>query len=348
MSFLGILAVAAGALWGKKSRNLLTISGVAIGVFALTTIVALGQGLSAMIAESIANDSNLRQIRLLGGAGIPQSHDSDDVEISGEMSDARRLRLRRAALNRRRMRRSAGRRLTVITDGAMSELAKIDHVKTVQPLVMERYRLKVGDHSSDAAVSFGVDVDRNLYDSRLMDGRYFSSNDADEVILHEYLLYQWGYSHPEEQEQLIGETLTLTTIQNPNATAIPKGMHPALAELGGELTKEEQDALKTLLPKLMQRFAGEAPSRSVTEREFKVVGIFREAEPGEPFNFVEDTISAQADVYLPHNTAQELFLSSSINSELGYGSALVIVDDPKHVEEVEQSLRDRGYTAFSV
>ena len=49
MSFRGVLAVAFGALWGKKGRNLLTMSGVTIGVFALTMIVALGQGLSSIL-----------------------------------------------------------------------------------------------------------------------------------------------------------------------------------------------------------------------------------------------------------------------------------------------------------
>ena len=63
MSFGGVLNLAIGALWGKKGRNLLTMSGVAIGVFALTMIVALGQGLRSVITDTVASDGNLRQIR---------------------------------------------------------------------------------------------------------------------------------------------------------------------------------------------------------------------------------------------------------------------------------------------
>lgn len=345
MSFRGVLALALGALWGKKGRNLLTMSGVTIGVFALTMIVALGQGLRAVITDTVASDGNLRQIRLMGGTGVEQVDQSREVEITGDMPDERRLRLRRSALNRRRVRRSSGRRVTTITDEVMTKLSKLQHVESVQPIVTERYRLAVGKHATRTAVSFGVDVERDRYRERVMCGRYFSSNDADEVILHEYLLYQWGLISPEEQESLIGKTLTLKTISNAEADSPRPASNPMFAELAEGLSKEERDALQVLLPKLMERFT---VPRRVVEREFKVVGVLREIETGEPFNVVEDINSAQADVYLPHTTAREFFLSSSVNSELGYASALVIVDDPAHAAIVEETLRDLGYTAFSV
>ena len=347
MNVLGVIAVAVGALWGKKGRNLLTMSGVTIGVFALTTIIALGQGLSTMVTDSIANDGNLRQVRLMAGAGVQQQERDEEMEITGEMSEARRLRLRRSALNRRRMRRSSGRRLNVITDASIRELSKLDHVQAIQPLVTERYQLTLDDLASSAAVSFGVDVGRDLYRDRLVAGEYFSSNDAQEVILHEYLLYQWGLVSLEEQKSVIGKRLTLSTIEISALPNAPRQM-PPLSDITNDLSEEEQDALKTLLPKLMRQFGKMEADREPTVRELTVVGVLREAETGEAFNFVEDTSSSQADVYLPHGTARELFVASSVNSELGYASALVMVDDPRYASEVEQSLRDRGYTAFSV
>ena len=348
MSLRGVLALAIGALWGKKGRNLLTMSGVTIGVFALTMIVALGQGLSSVMTDTVANDGNLRQIRMMGGTGVAQSSDDDEVEIIGEMSDARRMRLRRSALNRRRIRRSSGRRATAITDEVMKKVLQLEHVESVQPIITERYRLAVGDRSSDAAASFGVDVARDRYRDRVMAGCYFSSNDADEVILHEYLLYTWGLISRDEQEMLIGKTLTLKTIENPAAPAEPQKMNPMFAEFAQDLSEEEQDALRLLLPKFLKRFGARSQARKRATREFKVVGILREFQTGEPFNVVEDSNSVQADVYLPHESARELFLSTSVNTELGYFSALVTVDDAEYATEVEQTLRDLGYTAFSV
>ena len=347
MNVLSMMAVALGALWGKKGRNLLTMSGVTIGVFALTMIIALGQGLNAMITDSIASDANLRQVRLMAGAGVQQRQGSEEVEIAGEMSEARRLRLRRSALNRKRMRRSAGRRLNAITDSAIEELSNLDHVQAIQPLVTERYQLTLGDYSSAAAASFGVDVDRNLYRDRLMSGDYFSSNKSEEVILHEYLLYQWGLVTVEQQQTVIGQRLTLSTIQNSETPASRRRM-PLLSDMAGDLSEKEQDAIKTLLPRLLQQFGEADVGPEPAIRELTVVGVLREAESGETFNFVEDTSSSQADVYLPHGTARELFQSSPVNAELGYAGALVMVDDPRNASEVERSLRDRGYTAFSV
>lgn len=51
---------------------------------------------------------------------------------------------------------------------------------------------------------------------------------------------------------------------------------------------------------------------------------------------------------MPHETASEFYLSTAVNTELGYSSALVTVDDAAHATDVEQKLRDLGYTAFSV
>jgi putative ABC transport system permease protein len=348
MSFGGVLALAIGALWGKKGRNLLTLSGVAIGVFALTMIVALGQGLRSVITDTVASDGNLRQIRMMGGTGVPQKNSGDEIEITGDMSETRRMRLRRSALNRQRIRRSVGRRATLITDDLMKKVSELEHVESVRPIVTERYRLAVGDHTDDAVVSFGVDVDRDRYRDRVMTGDYFSSNDANEVILHEYLLYQWGLISREDQETLIGTTLTLKTIDNSDAKDAPQSINPLIAQLAQDLNQEEQDALKRLLPKVLKQFSGSARATKPVTRQLKVVGILREFQTGEPFNVVEDTNSAQADIYLPHESARALFLSAAINTELGYSSALVTVDHAEYAADVEQTLRDLGYTAFSV
>ena len=85
MSVRGVSALAIGSLWGKKGRNLLTMSGVTIGVFALTMIIALGQGLRKVITDTVASDGNLRQIRMMGGTGVQQSSPDDEIEINSHI-----------------------------------------------------------------------------------------------------------------------------------------------------------------------------------------------------------------------------------------------------------------------
>lgn len=350
MTFFGFTLLALNALWTNKGRNLLTMSGVTIGVFALTLIVALGQGLNSVIKETVASDANLRQIRLMAGSGVDKSDSSNEIEIAGDMPEDRKLRLRRSAINRRRGggRVTSGRRVSVLTDQVLNDLSQLEHVESIQPIVTERYRLAADGHEVKSVVSFGVDVNRDRYRDRVMSGSYFSSNDADEVILHEYLLYKWGLVSKQQQESLLGKTVTLSTIENGSSFGFPMQFTPNMSELAGDLSPEEQEALKKLLPKIMERFGDAKKDRPPASKDFKVVGILREFQTGEAFNMVEDTSSAQADVYLPFQVAHDFFLTASVNNELGYASAVVVIDDPKNVPEVEQILKDRGYTAFSV
>lgn len=343
----GIFALAFEGLLRKKGRNLLTTSGVLIGVFALTMIISLGEGLSSAVTDTVSGTDNLRQIGLTGGFGIELTNDPSDVTIQGEMSSARRERLRRAAVNRRQIRQMAGRRANAIDDATIAKLSELEHVERIMPVLIERYELSLGEYHEPAKLTYGVDVERRRYEDRVIAGEYFSALDADEVLIHEYLLYQWGLVEPGEYESVVGRTITLKTIVNENEDPMDAAP-PQLRAFMSDLNEEEREAVQLLLPKLMAQMGMLSQARKPVEREYTVVGVLREAEPGDVFNVIEDGNSVQADVFLPQETARELFLSSVVNQELGYPRALVLVDDPENAPQVEQELRDLGYTAFSV
>lgn len=343
----GIFGLAFEGLLRKKGRNLLTMSGVLIGVFALTMIISLGEGLAHAVTDTVSGSDNLRQIGLTGGFGIELSNDPADVVIEGEMEEDRRERLRRAAINRRQIRQWSGRRVNQIDDATIDQLSKLEHVESIQPVIVERYEVTVGEFDTPASLSYGVDVSRQRYSDRVIAGSYFSGESANEVLLHEYMLYKWGLLTPADYEQVIGQTITLKTIINENEDALAAAPEQFKQFTEG-MTDEERKAFQTLLPKLMEAFGQMSAERKAVEREFKVVGVLRESVPGDVFNVIEDGNAVQADIFLPQAAAKSLFLESVINRELGYPRALVLVDDPEHAPEVEQALRDKGYTAFSV
>ena len=70
MSISGVLAVALEGLGRKKGRNLLTMSGVLIGVFALTLIVSVGEGMAQAVTGTMSGTDNLRKIGITGGFGM--------------------------------------------------------------------------------------------------------------------------------------------------------------------------------------------------------------------------------------------------------------------------------------
>jgi putative ABC transport system permease protein len=343
----GILGLAFEGLLRKKGRNLLTMSGVLIGVFALTTIISLGEGLAHAVTDTVSGSDNLRQIGLTGGFGIELSDDPTDVEIDGEMDEVRRERLKRAAINRRQIRQWSGRRVNEIDDATIERLSKLEHVESIVPVIVERYEVKVAGFETPASLSYGVDVSRQRYSDRIIAGSYFSGENANEVILHEYMLYKWNLLTDADYARVIDQTITLRTIINENEEAVAAAPEQFKQFTEG-MTEEERKAFQVLLPRLMQSLGQVQSERRAVTREFKVVGIMRESQPGDVFNVIEDGNSVQADIFMPQNAAKALFLESVINRELGYPRAVVLADDPENAPELEQQLRDMGYTAFSV
>ena len=211
-SFLSLLALAADGLRRKLGRNLLTMSGVFIGVFALTLIVSLGEGMTRLVRTAVSDSDNLRQIGLSGGLGRPIGDDAA-IEIVGEMSEERRQRLRRAAKARSRPGTFIGRRVRALDAESLAELEKIEHVEVARPIVLERYRMTAGERETEATATLGVDVTRERYADRVIAGRYLASPDAEEALLHEYLAYQWGLVTEAELASLVGTELVLEPIE---------------------------------------------------------------------------------------------------------------------------------------
>ncbi len=344
-----MIALALDGLRRKLGRNLLTMSGVFIGVLALTLIISLGEGMANVISSTVDSGNNLRQIGLSPGFGN-QITDDKEVEIVGDMTDARRDRMRRAALARTRPGTYIGRRAQTIDAAALDSVREIDHVVSVSPIVVERYNARAGEHGKDAAATLGIDTRRGRCKDRLIAGSYLSGHDAREVLVHEYLAYQWGYVTIEELDGLVGRTVTLETIQGGAMGSIPPDILAIARNLDlPSFTDEEREALPKIIDKIIKAFGGgEVVETEPATYELKIVGVVRELEPSDPFNVIEDGNAWQVDLFMPHETAVAMYLSSSFNQELGFGRALVMVDQPENAKSVESALRTRGYSAYSV
>lgn len=241
---VAIVALAVDGLWRKLGRNLLTMSGVVVGVLALTLIISLGEGMTRLVRTTVSGDESLRQIGLSGGLGVRVEYDAD-VEIPGEMSEARRARLKRSALARTRTGHLIGRRAQALDAEALAAVAALDHVVSAEPIVLERYELAWRDEKRSATPTLGVDVARRRYADRVIAGSWFSAPDANEAVVHEYLAYQWGLVTNDDLDRLVGTTLVLTPIGGGAARGLPEGLvEAALTRVDvSELTDEERAAL---------------------------------------------------------------------------------------------------------
>ncbi|MFV1959147.1 MAG: ABC transporter permease [Planctomycetota bacterium] len=350
-----LFALALDGLRRRPGRTLLTMSGVGIGVLALVLIVSLGEGMQGLIQTTLSGEANLRQIGFSAGFGARQ-RDPADVRIEGEMPEAKRTRLRRAAIARAHPGTFIGRRPRPLDARALSEVAALPHVESVEPIVLERYRVRCGRHRTRATATLGVDARAHRYAERLVAGSYFTAPDAPEVLVHEYLAWQWGFVTPADLEALVGRTVTLEGLgEDERSGAFMPGFVLAFMDRVDldTLTEEELDLLPGMIEKLVRSSwgLGPGPARGGADeptRRFRVVGVVRGLEPGDPFRAIEDGNALQADLFLPRPQATALYLASPVNRELGFARAFATVDDAGHAPEVETRLREMGYTAFSV
>ncbi len=343
--------LSADGLIRKKGRSSLTALGVIVGVFALTLIISLGEGMANILGSTVSGESNMRQIGISGGMGEELGRDIAAIKIEGEMDDRRRERLRRAAIARTRGGPRIGRRTQALSPGFLRSLTEIEHVETVEPLVLDRYRVEMEEHSSPGSLTLGIDAEQKRMSERVIAGNYFSDPEASEVLIHEYLAYRWGFVTDEQLSQLVGRELELHYLGSDEGGGF--GGFGSFAQQALEdadfslLTEEERMALPGIILKLPQMLGNRAEEQEIS-RSYRIAGVIRDREASDPFSVIEDGNTFQVDLFLPQYAANQLFLLSPVNREIGYPRALVTVDSSANAAEVEQKLRDKGLTAFSV
>ena len=127
-----VVGLALGALWQRKVRTALTMLGVAVGSFVLVASLSIGQGVQSVLVEQLRKQDQLRRVFVWRGLGTPREEiPSAALDLKGEMSEARRQRLREAII--RRWNRVARKTELGISRERMAELAGLEHVESVTP-----------------------------------------------------------------------------------------------------------------------------------------------------------------------------------------------------------------------
>src|SRR5688500_2137139 len=165
-----VLRFAATQLRRNKGRSALTATGVAVGVFAFTTIVAIGQGLDVAVREQLTDDESPTRIIVRPGFGAPAPESLKDAVV-GVSDPAKADRLRKAVAKRGRG--GPGLRRHLLTPGVVASLGTRTHVTRVRPIVVDRFEARLGEHGVDAALSFGVDAADPRWDARVIAGAPF-------------------------------------------------------------------------------------------------------------------------------------------------------------------------------
>jgi putative ABC transport system permease protein len=372
MRFHQLVRFALGGLWRQKVRTGLTLIGVSIGACALAFSVALGIGLRQFIDNEFQGRDEFWRIRVHIGDPTPNEADipPEKIAVHGRMADDRRARIREG-LVRKFMEEGVHKPPVMLSPEKLAAIAVLPDVNEVRTVRSSSGRVWLDDRSATGTVVAGR---LGTIAERLIAGRLPLSDDANEVVVSEFALYELGIRDDEQVEAILGQAVQVDVggVQNAQPMALARaltGRMPgddlsrtqaiALARLAEELPKSldkfdlpsaDRAALKLLLEKKSDQ-GGErrADSGKFASGEFRVCGVVRiltreerkKADPLTPFEFRHGVF------FLPAASGERLFQQLPWLKDQGFYSAEISVKPGSDLNPTVNAVEAMGFETSS-
>ncbi len=331
MSFFDILHLSLRNLRQAKLRAVLTTMGVIVGVAVIVTMVSFGLGLqSNMLARFKALD--LFNEVLVFGRGLSNLAGLDRPARARDEGERRD--------NRGRSNRTATR---ILDDAGVKELSAIPGVAYVEPNVnFPAYVRSNGKLLTHYVGGANIPNAATRFQS-FAAGKMISSPTADEAVVSERFVRDFGYEKPADA---IGKTLELLAPPDEN-------------------NKDEEEETPNFFGIPLDDSGFDESSAGLQTRTFTIVGVLGEIKQGAAQGAMRG-ITPWAGIYVPLAMAQAWALEhrgpmSRVALALarqggnlaegqneGYESAVVRVTDPVELEQVRAKITEAGFGSFSI
>ncbi len=367
-----LIAFGLSSLRRQKLRTALTVLGVTIGTATLVISVAIGLGVRQVIDDQFHKEQELRQITVFpSGDDMPDDNydgvPADILDIKGSMSSAKSERIRKLRASRWK-RQNMPSTPKPLTPERLAILGRISHVVDVSPVLDEYGRAFPidGPKDTDARI-YGVSSSYPRLTRRLEVGQGFSSDDARECLVHEYLLYRCGIRDDADVHAIIGRPLRIeiTSARNTSLNILN------LFDAERSLSREELEVLdKTwrMLPEFMETIPLPPTEKALLLRALKrkrpgakeqkekrisetltIVGVLRAPmKDDKPEAGMLDRSIQDSDVIVPRGTAERFFIQLPNREENGYSQVRLTVDHEDHIEEVVREIHRLGLHEYSL
>ncbi|HXQ74502.1 MAG TPA: FtsX-like permease family protein [Pyrinomonadaceae bacterium] len=332
MSFLDILHLALRNLRQAKLRATLTTMGVVVGVAVIVTMISFGLGLqSNMLARFKALDlfNEIlvygRGLGTLAGLDRPSRRDEDgrrNQEARGNKAPTR-----------------------ILDDAGIKEIAAIDGVAYVEPSVNFQVYVRSNGKLLSQFVGGANIPNAATRFQHFSAGKMISSPTADEAVVSERFLRDYGYEKPADA---VGQTIELLAPTS-----------------DGQKDQEEEEAPNFFgIPLDDPGIDESAPD--VETKTFRIAGVLStEIREGAGQGGMRGMMPS-AGIYIPLQVAHAWATShrtpmSQVALALarrggnlgegqteGYDSAVVRVTDPVKLQAVRQKIADQGFGSFSI
>ncbi|HEV2830131.1 MAG TPA: FtsX-like permease family protein [Pyrinomonadaceae bacterium] len=342
MSFLDILKLALRNLRQAKLRALLTTMGVIVGVAVIVTMVSFGLGLQRNMLSRFKALDLFNEIQVFGRS--LESLISSRVQSTSAQSERDRR-------DRRSFLKPDDKPTRTLDDAAIAEIAKIPGVAYVEPSLTLFTYVRTNDHSQIESIGGAAVPNAGSRFKEFTAGQMISSPEADEAVVTETFVRDFGFEKPADA---VGKTIEFL--------AAPKG--PA------KDTSAEEDANAGPptffgLP-LEEDISSDNESGSLVAKKFRIVGVLNprvKEGAGQgglrglfPFARIYIPLAAARQWSLEHRgpmnqVALALARESGSLGEgetEGYDSAVVRVEDPVALTAVRKRIQEAGFASISI
>jgi putative ABC transport system permease protein len=302
MRFRDHLELSLSNLWKVKLRTLLTTAGVVVGIGALVSMMSFGTGMQKNVTETFNSLELFNAITVFPSGSGPGGSDPDRPNPS----QPRRV--------------PSGAAKTALDDRALEDISKIRGVDSVYP-----------DLSFPALVRFNGREEFRLVQIlpakiaasrmiKLRSGKPYLSDDADEIIVNEYLLRRLDIKDP--------------------ASAVGKPIE--IASVSFDLGRLNPMDLSSIFQ------GGKLPVSQETY-EFRIVGVSESTGfgPGSVWNELMIPPGAAGKIKkLPFTSIWDIFRLQE--GTKGYAALNVRLSSPRDLEAVKARIKEMGFSTFAL
>ncbi len=343
------------ALWQQKLRTVLTMLGVVFGAFVLAASLSIGVGVRETIDRESHRSDISRRIEISPKWNTIKA-ETVDVTVEGTLSEARRGRIGKT-LAEMKQRANPAQVPAEITRDRLTKIAELPHVDRLVPLVYHYGFAMLGQKAEGVQILSARPEDETIR-RRIVAGRSFEAKDRREVIVSEFLAYRLGLTTDEQIDGLVGMPLRIEF----RAPVINTGLNVYLMKSRADVSREERTALDKITARLpasleklglttseaeaLRKAAKAVPATvpAVSTEEFTVVGVIRAPKADDPKG-PPDRLNVDADVFLPYETASDVFFRGPGDKGRGVQMAVATVDTEANVKDVLASILATGVHA---